>query len=92
MLWCTWIFLPSEGFPWLPQKQPSKNSVHTGTLHQKLPKVLPLDIPILSKTISGKLKANNIQNRHKPGTGKATTSVNSVSLVNLVVLTENSMC
>lgn len=79
MLWYTWIFSPSEGFPWLPQKQQSKSSVRTGTLHQKLPKVLPLDIPILIKTISGKLKANNIQNRHEPVTGKATTSVNSVS-------------
>lgn len=63
MLW--YISLPSESFPWLPQKQQGRSSVHTGNLHQKLPEVLPLDIPILIKTNIGKLKTNSIQKRHK---------------------------
>lgn len=59
MLW--YISLPSESFPWLPQKQQGKSFVHTGNLHQKLPEVLPLDIPILIKTNIGKLKTNSMQ-------------------------------
>lgn len=73
MLLYTWI-LPLESFPWLLQKQQCK-TVHTASLGQKLARVLPLDIPILMKNISGKLKTNNIQNKHKVVTGKATTNL-----------------
>lgn len=89
MLWYTWV-LPLESFPWLLQKQQCKSSVHTGDLDQKLPGVLPLDIPILIKKISGKLKTNNTQNKHEVVTEKAIT--NLVSSVNFVFLTENFMC
>jgi len=67
MLW--YFSLPSESFLWLPQKQQGKSSVHTGNLHQKLSEVLPLDIPISIKTISGRLKKKkkNIQERPMPG-------------------------
>lgn len=74
MVQYTWV-LPLENFPWLLQKQQYKSSLHTGSLDQKLPRVLPLDIPILMKKISGKLKTNNTQSKHKVVTGKATTNL-----------------